>query len=101
MWRIVCLIIAAAVFASACGQESRCQNAEIIAVEPYHATRVWVVYKDPDGRYHRESLFQTDSITACGVTVRAEDYLSGHNAYGAVPSQEREYLKYLRQRVKK
>lgn len=74
------------------------KTTEIIAVEKYHATRVWVIYKDRDGKCRKESLFQSDTVNCFGTVVCAEEYLSGRKGYGSVAGQEKEYQKYLQQK---
>ncbi len=71
------------------------QATKVVAVEKYHATRVWVVYKDCDGKYRKASLFQSDTINVFGAVIYADDYLSGRKKYGHLPGQEEEYQNYL------
>lgn len=77
------------------------QTTKVVAVEKYHATRVWVVYKDRDGKYRKASLFQSDTINVFGTVVYADDYLSGRKPYGPLPGQEKEYQEYLKKRTVK
>lgn len=74
------------------------QATKVVAVEKYHATRVWVVHKDRDGKYRKASLFQSDTINVSGTVIYADEYLSGRKAYGPLRGQEREYQEYLKQK---
>ena len=79
--------------------ENKClRPTKVIAVEPYHATRVWIIYKDSDEKYRKESLFQADTINVCGAIIYADDYLCGRKPYGPIDGQKKEYQKYLGQK---
>ena len=70
---------------------------KIIAVEPHHATRITVVYKDKNGMYYRTSLHQSRIITDGFITINPHDYLIGYGdkkTYGPIKGQDKEYLKF-------
>lgn len=91
------VFLGAVLFLCSCDVE-KWKPTKIVAVEKYHDTRVWVIYKDKDGKCRKESLFQSDTVNCFGSVVCAEEYLSGRKSYGAVPGQENEYQKYLKQK---
>lgn len=88
------ILLAGIILATLACDNQQWKTMEIIAVEKYHATRVWVVYKDREGKCRRESLFQSDTVNCFGTVVFAEDYLSGRKPFGPIAGKEKEYRKY-------
>lgn len=93
----VLFLVFVALFSSSCDTQ-QWKTTQVVAVEKYHATRVWVVYKDQDGKCRRESLFQSDTVNCFGAVICADDYLSGRKPYGPMTGQEKEYQEYLQQK---
>lgn len=69
---------------------------KIIAVEPHHATRVVVVFKDHNGLYYSESIHHSGSFSDGKITINPSDYLSGQKHYGALPNCNEDYKEYKR-----
>jgi hypothetical protein len=99
MRRISLLFFAAFfVFASGSCVDNSCLNdVKIIAVlqNPNNAKMVYIILKDQRGNYKKTDLYLANSITACGVTVHARDFIGHDNLFGALPGQEEEYQEYL------
>jgi hypothetical protein len=70
---------------------------KIIAVEPHHATRIFVIYKDKNGLYYRDTIHQSNIVTGGTTVINPHDYLSlydGKKPYGPLPNCEKEYKEY-------
>lgn len=97
MKKLVCIftLLTIALVLFNCGESHPKLGIEkIIAVEPHHATRVLVVYKDKNGRYYTDTIHQSNSITDGTITINPHDYLAGYGgkkSYGPLPGCEQEY----------
>lgn len=67
---------------------------KIIAVEPHHATRVIVIFKDHNGLYYSESIHHSGSFSDGKVTINPSDYLSDKKHYGPLPNCDEDYKEY-------
>ena len=71
---------------------------KIIAIEPHHATRIFVIYKDKNGLYYSDTIHQSNTVTDGTTTINPHDYLSlygGKKPYGLLPNCEKEYQDYI------
>lgn len=99
MRRIVSLVFAAFIVFTlgSCVDRDCLNDVKIIAVlqNSNNAKMVYIILKDQKGNYKKTDLYFANSITACGVTVHAGDFIGHPNLFGALPGQEEEYQEYL------
>jgi hypothetical protein len=77
------------------GSQKRLGMEKIVTVEPQHATRVIVVYKDKNGLYYEISLHHAFTEDDGYVKIDPREYLDGKKPYGPLPGREKEYQEYL------
>jgi hypothetical protein len=64
---------------------------EIISVDPHHATRIFIKYRDKNGQIYIDTIHQSNKFSCGDVTIDPHDYLGlygGSMPYGAFNADE-------------
>ena len=69
-----------------------------IGVKRQHDTRVLLICKDKQGKYHEESIHTSRSVTCGKTTFKLNDFakMKQQDSYIAFQGQENELRKYLK-----
>jgi hypothetical protein len=102
MWLMGIAIVLIMLFATPTNNAPHKIDGTIIGVNDYfHATRIELVYKDPNGVIQERNIHQSEIVTDGTTVINPHDYLStyeGKTPYGAIKGHEDEYQQYLNKR---
>ena len=68
-----------------CAPDRRLGPEEIISIEPHHATRIFIKYRDKNGQIYTETIHQSNKFKCKNTVIDPHDYLrlyGGSKPYG-------------------
>ena len=61
---------------------------EILEVQPHHATRIMIVYRDRNGETYTRSTHHSNTFTDKNVSLHPSDFLTGRYPYGKFDAEK-------------